>query len=46
MGEGNAEPLVSCKVASSEARTEGSRTTNLGTDEYFFVLFYEIKLNV
>ena len=27
------EPLVSCKVAIREDRTEGSRTTKLGTDE-------------
>jgi hypothetical protein len=27
------EPLVSCKVANREVRTEGSRTTKLGTDE-------------
>ena len=27
------EPLVSCKVAVREDRTEGSRTTKPGTDE-------------
>jgi hypothetical protein len=34
MGGGNAfDPLVSYKVANCEVRTEGSRTTNFGTDE-------------
>jgi len=27
------EALVSCKVASCEARTEGSRTTKVGSNE-------------
>ncbi len=45
-GELRFEPLVSCKVAICEDRTEGSRTTNPGTDEHFFVKFYEIIPNV
>jgi hypothetical protein len=39
--ESRLEEFVSRKGGNCEVTSEESETTKLGTDEYFFVMFYE-----